>query len=131
MGVFDYIRCEYELPDKWEQDVPFQTKDTPKQWLNTYTITKNGNLIDNDDGSTVDFHGDLNFYWSNISGSSSRGCITENDKPVEYADYIALFDHGTLIRIEGKHTTEPDSTSKRITREEFWAAFDKPEPKNV
>lgn len=46
MGMFDYVRCEADLP---ETSVPppdgeFQTKDTPDQHMTVYTITKDGRL---------------------------------------------------------------------------------------
>ena len=45
MGMFDYIRCEAPLP---ETPLPppdeLQTKDTPDQYLTTYTITADGRL---------------------------------------------------------------------------------------
>jgi hypothetical protein len=45
MGMFDYIKCEYPLPDIELQNEMFQTKDTPDQFLSLYTITKDGRLI--------------------------------------------------------------------------------------
>lgn len=52
MGMFDYIQCEYPLPDnppQWVIDAAlkgeFQTKDTPEPSLETYTITADGRLI--------------------------------------------------------------------------------------
>ncbi len=52
MGMFDYICCEYPLPDdppEWVQrharEGVFQTKDTEAQFLETYTITADGKLI--------------------------------------------------------------------------------------
>lgn len=44
MGMFDYLRCEYELPI---QDAPidgWQTKDTPAQSLDVYTIRRDGTI---------------------------------------------------------------------------------------
>lgn len=46
MGMFDYIRCEMDLP---ETSVPppsgdFLTKNTPDQGLTVYTIRKDGSL---------------------------------------------------------------------------------------
>lgn len=46
MGLFDYITCEMPLP---ETPTPppgddFQTKDTPDQYMTTYTITADGRL---------------------------------------------------------------------------------------
>jgi hypothetical protein len=50
MGMFDYIKCEMPLPETPEappfNDGPglFQTKDTPDQYMTTYTITADGKL---------------------------------------------------------------------------------------
>ena len=45
MGMFDYIKCEYPLPDGGPQDGEFQTKDTDAMYLECYRITKEGRLI--------------------------------------------------------------------------------------
>ncbi len=44
MGMFDYLRCGYSLPDPDYQDALFQTKDFDCA-LETYTITKEGILL--------------------------------------------------------------------------------------
>jgi hypothetical protein len=46
MGMFDYVRCEYELPEKisWSQNAWFQTKNLNKQ-LDHCRITKEGKLL--------------------------------------------------------------------------------------
>jgi hypothetical protein len=53
MGMFDYIKCEYLLPelpqkviDCWEgaENVAFQTKDTPEQGMVLYKIDATGQL---------------------------------------------------------------------------------------
>lgn len=43
--MFDDLKCEYPLPDGHMQDAPFQTKDTPAQYMERYTITADGRLI--------------------------------------------------------------------------------------
>jgi hypothetical protein len=43
MGAFDWVRCEYPLPDGAPQD-GYQTKDTDKQWLELYEIRTDGTL---------------------------------------------------------------------------------------
>lgn len=52
MGMFDYLRCDYPLPDdppEWvkrdNEKFSFQTKDTPRQWMERYIITSDGKLI--------------------------------------------------------------------------------------
>jgi len=63
MGMFDRIKCEFELAEKEFQNNEFQTKDLDCE-LNNYLITKEGRLIlISDKGNTdLEFHGDLIFY---------------------------------------------------------------------
>ena len=72
MGMFDYIRCDAELP---ETPLPpprgamFQTKDTPDQGLDKYVITKDGTLVRTAIGSEgdvtfKDYNGNIAFYTS-------------------------------------------------------------------
>ncbi len=44
MGMFDHFRCEYPLPIAAAQNLEFQTKDTPSQFLDLYKIDKDGML---------------------------------------------------------------------------------------
>jgi hypothetical protein len=44
MGMFDYIKCNYPLPVKGANELEYQTKDTPAQFLDRYTIGKDGSL---------------------------------------------------------------------------------------
>jgi len=44
MGMFDYVKCEYPLPDSRLQDQVFQTKDFESA-LDTFRITAGGRLI--------------------------------------------------------------------------------------
>lgn len=45
MGMFDELRCAYPLPAEGANDLEYQTKDTPAQWLDRYEIDKDGNLF--------------------------------------------------------------------------------------
>lgn len=45
MGVFDYVKFEYPLPDPERQDWEWQSKDTPAQYMEFYRVTKDGLLI--------------------------------------------------------------------------------------
>jgi hypothetical protein len=45
MGLYDYLRCEYPLPEGAPVD-GYQTKDTPAQFLERYTITADGRLME-------------------------------------------------------------------------------------
>ena len=44
MGMFDYINCEYPLPVDDAPKGDYQTKDTPAQSLDFYTIKADGTL---------------------------------------------------------------------------------------
>ena len=44
MGMFDYINCNYPLPVKGAPKDGYQTKDTPSQYLDRYTIRADGSL---------------------------------------------------------------------------------------
>jgi hypothetical protein len=98
--MFDYVRCEYPLPD----DAPpegWQTKDTPNQYMEKYTITEDGRLVDESGGVLSDFHGDLEFYHSNVSGCGPQGYITDDDKPYRGWTFVARFTDGRLSRLTG------------------------------
>ena len=42
--MFDYIRCKYPLPVEGANDLEYQTKDTPSQFLDKYEIREDGTL---------------------------------------------------------------------------------------
>lgn len=44
MGVFDYVNCKYPLPVVGTQDLEYQTKETPAQFLDRYEIREDGTL---------------------------------------------------------------------------------------
>jgi hypothetical protein len=44
VGVFDYVNCKYPLPVPGTQDLEYQTKDTPEQYLESYEIREDGTL---------------------------------------------------------------------------------------
>lgn len=78
MGMFDELRCAYPLPADGANDLEYQTKDTPAQWIDRYEIDKEGNLLheqydteDHSDPNTRvnkrlvrvdDFTGEIRFY---------------------------------------------------------------------
>lgn len=53
MGMFDDLRCDYPLPAPNCEGLSFQTKDTPAQYLDLYTITADGELLE-EEYETVD-----------------------------------------------------------------------------
>lgn len=128
MGMFDYVRCEYPLPDGGNNMV-FQTKDTFEQYLGTYVITEDGRLV-NPDGDDEEFHGDLNFYASNWAGycplpkgSAHRtAMMTGDDAPFRGYDYTARFTDGRITKITGgSYGLEPHI--KHVTHEEWYQIF--------
>ena len=103
--VFDYLKCEYPLPDPHMQDCEFQTKDTPEQFLYHYTITAKGRLVFHDvrleevpgedwphvrqvplGDVDIGFHGDISFY-------------TCDEKGKNWREYRARFTDGQLQEI--------------------------------
>lgn len=121
MGLFDEIVCEYPLPDGWvpHAGVVFQTKDTDDQYLTRFTLGADGKLR-RKNGEVYEHHGALRFYTSNWSGSGPWGLMTDDDQPYWSAEYIALYDHGQLLKIEGCRT-DPDTSVTWITRAEWHA----------
>ncbi|HEV3456448.1 MAG TPA: hypothetical protein VHG32_07795 [Thermoanaerobaculia bacterium] len=111
MGVFDYLRCEHRLPDGWVPTKELQTKDTPAQWMELYVLREDGTLVDEKSGEAVPFHGCLEFYTSNWSGScptvdGPSVIVTDDGQPPWSAEYEALFDRGKLIRIDGRRSVD-------------------------
>lgn len=108
MGMYDHIVCKAKLPGTppafvTDHGHQFQTKDTPEQYLTTYEITEDGRLLDSG-GVDQEFHGDLEFYDSNIVGcgpDGSGGSVvwTRNGEDAESVDYRARFNAGKLMGI--------------------------------
>lgn len=44
MGMFDDLRCKYPLPVEGANDLAYQTKDTPCQYMEMYEIREDGTL---------------------------------------------------------------------------------------
>lgn len=120
MGLFDYIRCEYPLPDGFDGDVEYQTKDTPNQYLDRYTIAEDGRLLD-PDGRAIAFHGDVEFYASNWSGSWGKYFTTTNDEEPWSRGYVARFTNDRVERIitGGSDTEEWVRDRVHVTRAEL------------
>ena len=44
MGVYDIVACKYPLPWDGAEEMEFQSKETPAQYLNHYEIREDGTL---------------------------------------------------------------------------------------
>jgi hypothetical protein len=100
--MFDEVICHYPLPDGWVcGDTVFQTKDTPEQWLTRYILEGDGTLRHAETGELVPLHGTLTFYSGNVCMSGPEGFATSDDEPPWQAEYVALYDHGRLLKVEG------------------------------
>lgn len=125
MGLFDEIVCEYPLPDGWvpPAGTVFQTKDTEDQYLSRFTLAADGKLRAAN-GAVLAHHGSLEFYTSNWAGFAHWGMMTSDDEPYWTAEYVALYDHGRLLKIEGQRELDtetvwmPRAEWRRKSREE-------------
>jgi hypothetical protein len=139
MGMFDYIVCEYPLPDGADPSkFEFQSKDLDCA-LDTYTISKDGKLIhdQNFDASPneeamdtttkklteIPYHGYLRFYGGNISGLGPQGYITKNNEPPISREYRAKFTDGRVVNIELVSNKTGLENCKHITKEEFFKSW--------
>lgn len=100
MGMYDNIVCEMPLPGKraaWQTpESMYQTKDTPEQYLATYTIRADGK-IEGPDAETI--HGSIEFYMGNDSGSWGDITYTRTGEDYESVSYTATVDRGTVVSI--------------------------------
>lgn len=112
MGMFDYVYSEHPLPGEPLVFVDeFQTKDLDCT-LAEVTITEEGKLVgrqtlgppfggdEEREPELVDYTGILEFYGSNIVGSSGAGHYTKEGEDAEMVTYEATFVEGELIAIE-------------------------------
>ena len=49
MGLFDYVRCEYPLPEPELQGAVFQTQSMPGPQFGRFLVTRAGELVDEKD----------------------------------------------------------------------------------
>ena len=101
MGMFDEVICNYPLPDGHNSLAGWQTKDTPNQDLDWYTITEDGRLLESHHTHTgiperpwsqsqaeevePPFDGDIYFY--------------TNDDEGKWVEYCAAFRYGRVIEM--------------------------------
>lgn len=155
MGMFDYVKCACPLPDGEDGEAigfQFQTKDTEAQFLDRYEIRADGTLwheqyeVEDHSDPEADgfaawvgamtrvrphwervlFEGELNFYYSNVTGGCAKGMLTnEALDPATFWDYVAVFKGGQLMDLRGGKTINHDMTI--ITSAEFFAKDPAPE----
>lgn len=114
MGLYDEVVVEYPLPDGWEPGAcRFQSKDISLHYYGSYVLRADGTLWAEDSQEAVPFHGALRLYTDNLSASGPLGVTTPDDAPPWTAEYVALYDHGQLVKLEGQRqafTTRPHLT---------------------
>jgi hypothetical protein len=118
MGMYDELRCEYPLPVEGANQLLFQTKDTPSQYLDLYVIKADGSLwhetYDTEDRSdpnatgleaifgcatrvnqrlcqVTDFTGEIQFYGTSVDGKWT---------PENWTEFSAYFVGGSLKHLE-------------------------------
>lgn len=109
MGLFDNIRCEYPLPDGSDAH-EFQTKDTPSQCLDTYTIRSDGTLwrtaYDTEDRCDPNAEGLDRFFGCMTRVRSREVPCRDYCGSIEFYEgqsgYVALFDEGRLLKIRAQ-----------------------------
>ena len=115
MGMFDYVVCEYALPDGWVEPNGWEwlTKDFPDPYLTTYVIETDGILQRNSSHGKKShlekytFTGEVEFYGSNIQCSGPPNYIvTRNDEPPLSKTYRVIFFYGQVHSIELIETYE-------------------------
>ena len=109
MGMYDEIVCELDFlpkpfPSFIKEGHQFQTKSLDC-CLETFHINKQKRLTCN--GKDLNYHGNLNFYTSNIRGCGHGFYFTSKGEPYEDVDYLAVFNQGELQEIKQiKYQTE-------------------------
>lgn len=97
MGMFDYLKCKYPLPDAGANDLEYQTKDTPAQFLDHYEIRADGSLwhlaYDIEDKS--DPHAEGFARWA---GRISY--VNERWEPVPFTGEIRFYHYANETRTE-------------------------------
>lgn len=106
MGLYDYVVCDLPLPGtkpKWlRPGHQFQTKDTPCQYMKTYTIGADGILIGPEDGP-LDYTGTIEFGCTNRTGGWGDVVYSANGEDVEDASYRAIVVGGRVTSLDQTH----------------------------
>jgi len=97
--MFDYVKCEYPLPDGWKPSSPFQTKDLDCE-LAEYTIDYGGHLL-SPGGEPWAFTGVVSIYDSNISAYGAGYCLTDDKQKPWSREYKFTFVDGVVQNVTG------------------------------
>lgn len=148
MGMFDYVKCQYPLPEvkelnDWDidiQKIEYQTKDMNNA-LNHYFINENGELwykdqkykwVESDDSflkghlelqssedKPANYHGILNFYcYEDIGEKDGKFYVYTSEYKAKFSDNVLV----DLVVIE---TSIKDVTENKIKIEEFFQKYEK------
>lgn len=103
MGMFDYLKCEYPLPVEGANDLEYQTKDTPAQYMDIYTIRADGTLWyrpfsdqPQEWEPAPDFTGEIRF--GTTTGARRTGSI----------EWSAYFEAGKVVRMNLIEHVKPE-----------------------
>ena len=114
MGLFDYLRCKYPIPVDGANDLDYQTKDTPSQYMDSYEIREDGTLwheaYDTEDRSDPNATGlnalrgkmtRINARWEQQAITGEVRFYTSRDKPpLNWIELSAYFVNGELKQLE-------------------------------
>lgn len=111
MGMFDNLRCLYQLPEGAPTE-GYQTGDTEAQCLDLYEITEDGRLRRQtyriEDHSDPDLPGLMALAgmmtripegWEDVAFHGALTFYTHDDDG-KWWEFTALYDRGTLLKIE-------------------------------
>ena len=118
MGVFDYLAVEMPLPDgQADEGHVYQTKDTPVQFMENHTITKDGRLIhhtvrrystpkdklpypDAEPGTLLALGGIISSEPAGDVDLEWHGYLHFIGRAKDYKEYRAKFTDGCCVKIE-------------------------------
>ena len=109
MGMFDYLRCDYSLPDSaCAQTLQFQTKDTPAQGMDQYELRYNGTLWHHERRWRVTTQRWIPVAWQRVDYTGLLNFYEYDDQhtPKVWWEYEAMFVRNRCVTITGGGTNE-------------------------
>ena len=104
MGMFDWVDCDYSLPDGGPTDPEFQTKTFDDPYLRHYRITPEGRLLKRDQWSMTEWEegGDPKgpATWTDTNHHGVLNFYDSDETTDEWFEYDAKFTDGQLVSIE-------------------------------